>query len=124
MLNCSICKTHCCGGSPVKAPVLMPFEMGRFFNYGKYTKEGAFRLNRKEDGTCVFLDENKKCKVYNERPMECRFYPYILSYKDDTLQLILHGGCPQKEEAEKMEIPPEVKSLPKQWWIKWETFST
>lgn len=117
MLNCAICKTHCCGGGClVGSPILMPFEISKFLTYANYTN-GCFRLNRRPDGLCVFLDENKRCKIYDERPIECKLYPYILTY-DEELKLVLHYGCPQKSEAPKPEIPQKVLELPKQFWEK------
>ena len=43
-------------------------------------------LLRKEDGRCIFLDENNKCSIYDFRPMICRTFPFTFdldfNYKD------------------------------------------
>lgn len=33
-------------------------------------------LLKKSTGACIFLDEKKKCKIYNLRPMFCRTFPF------------------------------------------------
>lgn len=32
----------------------------------------SYRLKRKEDGSCVYLDSNNKCNIYENRPRVCR----------------------------------------------------
>ena len=36
-----------------------------------------FTLRQKSDGSCYFLDSNKKCKLYNQRPDTCRNHPEV-----------------------------------------------
>lgn len=36
-----------------------------------------FTLKQKPDGSCYFLDEQKKCTRYNDRPDTCRNHPQI-----------------------------------------------
>lgn len=33
-------------------------------------------LLKKSTGACIYLDEEKKCKIYNLRPMFCRTFPF------------------------------------------------
>jgi Fe-S-cluster containining protein len=35
-------------------------------------KNGTKYMRRKDDGSCVCLDENKRCSIYVVRPQECR----------------------------------------------------
>lgn len=49
--------------------------------YGNFYVSG-YALKTKEDGACIFLNE-KRCKVYNERPSICRLYPYMLHLEAD-----------------------------------------
>jgi len=44
-------------------------------NIVQFAKEEAERAGEyKYDGVCPFLDENKKCGVYQNRPLVCRIY--------------------------------------------------
>jgi len=48
---------------------------------------------RKSRGYCLFLDSGKRCRVYEQRPLYCRLYPYIReSYL--RLQLDVDLSCP------------------------------
>jgi Fe-S-cluster containining protein len=48
-------------------------------------------LKRKEDGTCVFLDEAGRCSIHPIRPLRCRRFPYRI---DDELKSITYSsGC-------------------------------
>lgn len=38
----------------------------------------GWTLRRKPDGSCRFLSADKKCLVYDERPLLCRTYPFYL----------------------------------------------
>jgi len=37
----------------------------------------CFEMKKKENGSCYFLD-GVSCRVYDERPLVCRFYPFYL----------------------------------------------
>lgn len=50
-------------------------QKGRFYVSG-------YALKTKPDGSCVFL-ENKRCKIYDNRPTICRVYPYMLHREAD-----------------------------------------
>lgn len=48
---------------------------GRFYVSG-------YSLKMKPDGSCIFL-ENKRCKIYENRPLICRIYPHMLHREAD-----------------------------------------
>ncbi|MGB9928069.1 MAG: YkgJ family cysteine cluster protein [Methanosarcina sp.] len=48
---------------------------GRFYVSG-------YALKTKPDGSCIFL-ENKRCKIYENRPSICRVYPHMLHREAD-----------------------------------------
>jgi Fe-S-cluster containining protein len=50
-------------------------QKGRFYVSG-------YALKTKLDGSCIFL-ENKRCKIYENRPSICRVYPYMLHREAD-----------------------------------------
>ena len=31
------------------------------------------------DGRCIFLNDAKQCTIYEQRPMDCRFYPFDIA---------------------------------------------
>ena len=43
--------------------------------YSQLDKYKVLRL-KKKDGKCIFLDDAKKCKIYDIRPNICRIYPF------------------------------------------------
>jgi Fe-S-cluster containining protein len=50
-------------------------QKGRFYVSG-------YALKTKPDGSCIFL-QNKRCKIYENRPSICRVYPYMLHREAD-----------------------------------------
>jgi Fe-S-cluster containining protein len=50
-------------------------QKGRFYVSG-------YTLNTKLDGSCIFL-ENKRCRIYDNRPSICRVYPHMLHREAD-----------------------------------------
>ena len=44
----------------------------------RYTPSNEkFTLTQKPDGSCYFLDSNKRCSIYEKRPDTCRNHPQI-----------------------------------------------
>jgi uncharacterized protein len=50
-------------------------------NNGTFYVSG-YALRTKEDGPCMFL-ENGRCQIYEDRPLICRLYPYMLHREAD-----------------------------------------
>jgi Fe-S-cluster containining protein len=50
-------------------------------NNGTFYVSG-YALRTKEDGSCMFL-EKSRCRIYEDRPMICRLYPYMLHREAD-----------------------------------------
>jgi uncharacterized protein len=50
-------------------------QKGRFYVSG-------YALKTNPDGSCIFL-ENKRCKIYENRPLICRVYPHMLHREAD-----------------------------------------
>ena len=62
---------------------------------------------------CVFFnaDENT-CQVYEERPFECRLYPFLLVKKGDDLSVGVRLSCPYiQEKRHDIEFKNYVESL-------------
>src|SRR3972149_11348615 len=53
--------------------------------------KAAYTVLRNSHGCCVFFDvENRRCKVYSERPSGCRVYPVIY---DEDKGLVADNVC-------------------------------
>ena len=48
-------------------------KQGILRSYNKRTE--LFTLKRHRNNDCVFLDENRRCKIYERRPFVCRRFP-------------------------------------------------
>ncbi len=71
------------------------------------------RMSGKEGaGPCVFLDEEKGCTVYEDRPVSCRYYPLGLAsvkmkghdQPEDFFFLVKEGHCKGHEEAKQQTV--------------------
>lgn len=40
---------------------------------------------KREDGACVFLGEDNRCRIYESRPQKCRTYPYWPEHTEDRM---------------------------------------
>ncbi|MDR0870039.1 MAG: YkgJ family cysteine cluster protein [Planctomycetaceae bacterium] len=78
---------RCCGGAPgyvwvtgdeIKAMAEhLGFSAGLFEQSFVHTVRGRKRsLKEFPNGDCVLLDENLGCKVYENRPVQCRTWPF------------------------------------------------
>ena len=84
--NVSICKAECCGPIPFNI-----FNFNRF----KYLIEKKYELEMLSDSviialtddlSCIFLNENYKCKIYENRPFLCKMFGDP-SQKNDLLNI-------------------------------------
>jgi Fe-S-cluster containining protein len=79
-----VCEAMCCREWDVNLS-LAEYESGLYqieeiclLTAGECTKEKnhcidrIYRLKKKEDGSCLFLDDNNKCGIYENRPGVCR----------------------------------------------------
>jgi uncharacterized protein len=44
--------------------------------YLRRTPQGELVINNQGGGPCVFLDKDKRCRIYAVRPLQCRTYPF------------------------------------------------
>lgn len=59
--------------------------------FSRQNNEGYIVLKNRK-GHCIFFDaEQKKCKIYEDRPLGCRLYPIIF---DDRKGIIADTLCP------------------------------
>lgn len=68
-------------------------------------KEGEWRLaNQQEPGPCVFLND-KKCQIYDIRPVGCRIYPLV--FNEERRQAIIDSLCPFRNEFQVTDVDRE-----------------
>ena len=94
---------HCCGGSPGTIRVsedeiealAQRLEMHDAEFRSVYTRRlrgGDVSLRERSDGACVFFDSGAGCRVYEQRPRQCRTWPFWRS--------VVHSAERWAEEAE------------------------
>ena len=79
-------------------------------------KMGGERLNHKEDGSCVFLDNENRCRIHAKhgeaaKPMACRIYPYVMVPADDHWRVGLRYACPAVSENVGRPLAEHQKEL-------------
>lgn len=50
-----------------------------------YRGNAFLGLRKKNDGSCLFLREDNLCKIYIDRPIVCRSFPFTFGVKDGWL---------------------------------------
>jgi lysine-N-methylase len=73
-------------GVPTDRPLIVPF--------GK-----AHRLNQRDDGACVFLNDQGLCRIHAKfgeaaKPLACQIYPFAVHPAGDSLTVSLRFSCP------------------------------
>jgi Fe-S-cluster containining protein len=82
-----------------------------------FLNDGGYYQLKNLNGHCVFLDPTLKlCKIYNNRPQGCRFYPMI--YDIDNKRCIIDKECPRlnlfyQDQKEFESICKELKKFVK-----------
>ncbi len=102
---CSKCEVCCrfVEKKSVFAPRLLEADLKILFEAGLSPDitEG-FRFRLKEEGSLYFCPCFKKedniCKFYNQRPLECRLYPFLVARKDNKIFLAVDSKCPWVSE--------------------------
>lgn len=65
-----------------------------------YVRAGQeWALNKRDDGACVFLDENTRCKIHSKhgeqaKPLACRIFPFSVRPVPHGWQASLRFDCP------------------------------
>jgi uncharacterized protein len=74
----------------------------------KYTRIcfGKVSLIEKPNFDCIFY-ENKKCKIYNSRPIQCATYPWWPNIlKDEKSLNSIKEDCPGLDAPDAKEVDP------------------
>ncbi len=85
-----------------------------FRNFLETDENGVNWIKCKNDGSCLFLAENNRCKIYDVRPSVCKLEPFTIvdyNYETGTVELDLNfpfttccGGVNEKGALNKVEI--------------------
>jgi Fe-S-cluster containining protein len=96
------CGGHCCSGGAF----LRQADAARLVAASEQDAVAAngYQTRTDEAGDCVLLDDEGRCRVYEERPLDCRLFP--LGYELDDDQRVVHVvliGCPLGERYSRAE---------------------
>jgi Fe-S-cluster containining protein len=122
--DCNNCPEKCC---PAGVAISL-FDLARFIDIGLDTFargnfEGYIELFLSDDGgenvklsrpfmggegpgakDCIFLDEERKCSIYDNRPFICRAYPVGIRLDENRDKLALWmGGCQKYKVSDDAE---------------------
>ncbi|HET6455790.1 MAG TPA: YkgJ family cysteine cluster protein [Armatimonadota bacterium] len=67
------------------------------YQQGRFACDGALQ---KDDGFCVFLEEDRRCSIYDERPGLCRSFPFFL---EDDGSIDIDLSCPGVDRGPEIE---------------------
>ncbi|MGQ0375925.1 MAG: YkgJ family cysteine cluster protein [Nitrososphaerota archaeon] len=125
---CSSCKKlSCC--TDFFPPLLYPSDLARLQNAGK--SEDDFLKNiivngttiktirKKENSTtCMFWDEEKRlCSIYNNRPFDCKMFPFDIGWTDNEYHWIVYSCNPDsdwtwtEQYLQKLESEPQFSEI-------------
>lgn len=100
----------CCANEDVDMPILMPFEVENISKKEKISQQtfceqgsqNLYKMKRQRiddqlEG-CYFYDGHK-CTIYDNRPIDCRLFPFDVAFIDGKYQLIYYTSiCPSCSE--------------------------
>src|SRR5260370_42173451 len=75
-----------------------------------------YHLNSREDGSCVFLSEQGRCRIhekfgYETKPLPCRLFPFVLVPTGDHWSVGMRFACPSAAENKGRPIPEHDEAL-------------
>src|SRR4051812_39491563 len=73
-------------------------------------------LNHHEDGTCVFLSAEGRCRIherfgYEAKPLPCRLFPFVLVPAGDHWRVGLRYACPSAAANKGRPLPAHDEAL-------------
>src|SRR5207245_34359 len=75
-----------------------------------------YHLNSREDGSCVFLSEQGRCRVhekfgYATKPLPCRLFPFVLVPTGDHWRVGIRFACPSSAANKGRPVSAHEASL-------------
>jgi lysine-N-methylase len=77
-----------------------------------------YRLNHREDGSCVFLSSEGRCRVherfgYETKPLACRMFPFVLVPAGDHWRVGIRYACPSAADNKGRTLDAHEDSIRK-----------
>lgn len=74
------------------------------------------QLNHREDGSCVFLGPEGRCRIherfgYETKPLPCRLFPFVLVPAGDHWRVGLRFACPSAAASKGRALPEHLPEL-------------
>ncbi len=66
----------------------------------KIQQKYGLKFEKGEKHRCPFLDEGGRCKIYDERPFECKIFPFDIEWVNKKLKWIIWEVCPAHNEID------------------------
>ncbi|TVR13686.1 MAG: YkgJ family cysteine cluster protein [Planctomycetota bacterium] len=113
--SCTRCG-NCCGGAPgycwvsedeivaLAQRLGMSVEAFRT-RYTRHIKGRGISLQEKRNYDCVFFERGRGCSVYEDRPRQCRTWPFWqpnLASREDWQEA--SAGCPGMDQGERHDV--------------------
>ncbi len=75
-----------------------------------------YQLNHRDDGSCVFLSEQGRCRIherhgYETKPLPCRLFPYVLVPVADHWRVGMRFACPSAAANKGRAVADQDKTL-------------
>jgi lysine-N-methylase len=75
-----------------------------------------YYLNHRADESCIFLDDNGRCRIharfgYETKPLPCRLFPFILVPVYDHWRVGLRFACPSAAASKGRPLPEHDRAL-------------
>jgi lysine-N-methylase len=93
-------------------------DLGGLEPFVRVGRLGARRyvLNHREDGSCVFLSEQGRCRIherfgYQTKPLPCRIFPFVLVPAGDHWRVGLRFACPSAAANKGRALPAHNAAL-------------
>lgn len=115
---CLSCQIDCCRKW---RPFASEYDKKRIRKVNKDENLFNGNLFNTQDKRCPFYDQHKKvCQIHNQRPLDCRIYPYSFWFEMGRLDLWLDLKCPiAKLVVGNKELYKETMSLVKKELAQW-----
>lgn len=64
-----------------------------------FLEKSWLRMNHRDDGSCIFLDDRGLCKIHGKfgepaKPLACRIYPYVFHPAGNRMTVSMRFSCP------------------------------
>lgn len=99
--NCVNAKASCCSNPNVDSPMILPNEAKAIAKstkikvedfakpvdfatmYGDISLKNLYQMKRQNGSNACYFYKNCKCSIYEERPIDCRIFPYDIKLESD-----------------------------------------